>query len=141
MATNTLIVCTQTTICNVVLGSIISTIRNVSHDYLPNILVGIGAGREPEKPPPGGFVGIGTDRLVPPIMPCIPGGFVGIGTDRIPEGLNPPPGGFVGIGTDFVGGPNCLGEMFDTITYLGLPCLDTQMLQNHNHRMDVVIGG
>jgi hypothetical protein len=70
-----------------------------------------------ENPPLGGFVGIGTDRLVPPvIMPFIPGGFVGIGTDRIPEGLNPPPGGFVGIGTDFVGGPNCLGEMLDMIT-------------------------
>jgi hypothetical protein len=44
-----------------------------------------------------------------------------------------------GIGTGLV--PNCLGEMFDTITYLGLPCLGTQMLQNHNHRMGVVIGG
>jgi hypothetical protein len=94
-----------------------------------------------ENPPLGGFVGIGTDRLVPPvIMPFIPGGFVGIGTDRIPEGLNPPPGGFVGIGTDFVGGPNCLGEMLDMITYLGLPYLGTQMLQIHSHRMGVVTG-
>jgi hypothetical protein len=46
-----------------------------------------------------------------------------------------------GIGTGLV--PNCLGEMFPIgmITYLGLPCLGTQMLQIHNHRMDVVIGG
>ena len=27
------------------------------------------------------------------------------------------------------------------VTYLGLPCLDTQMLQIHNHRMGEVTGG
>lgn len=64
--------------------------------------------------------------------------FVGIGAGRIPDDPEPNEPIVEGIGTGLV--PNCLEEMF-TITYLGLPCLDTQMLQIHNHRMDVVIDG
>jgi hypothetical protein len=51
-------------------------------------------------------------------MPFIPGGFVGIGTGVGPTRPNEPPGGLVGIGTDLVGGPNCLGEMLDIITFV-----------------------